>query len=499
MTRFTDLPEDVILPIGEQIEHERDLNSLARTSSALFGLFNRKLYSDHVRFHGSWALTWAAEHDRVDTAKRLLAAGADVLARTADRESLPPIVVAAKNNSLAMVKLLCETEGVDPDWTEGITPPALVWAVQMGFDKMTAHLLADPRVDPQRRYAYVGSDGNKMAETLIIRDALVDPATLGLSGLTALSFAAGSEGDRAGAIRLLVADPRVDPHHADSNGYTALTQSVASGHRENLRALLDAGLDANHRDAEGTPALCLAAGRGRLHAVELLLGHSGIDVNMGDSVGSTALMYSMFVNNTYVVGLLLDDRRVLVNVANDEGETALVFAASASCAELDLILSAPGVDFNHGVEEGRCAVDRAIDTGSVRCLEVLLEDERLDLAALNGRQPSLILYAAQLSYGGILRALCLDGRFTLDDVDDMGRNALSYAVERHNEISVEVLLETAERMGLTHRMNIEDNSGLTPLGRVKRGPHKKIFAGLLNRFLTRNELQADFIGSSSRA
>ncbi|MBE3049943.1 hypothetical protein IMZ48_47080 [Candidatus Bathyarchaeota archaeon] len=62
----------------EQIEEERDINSLSRTSHAFHRLANPCLYSRHARRrHDSYALCWAAEHDRIGTAKKLLAAGAD--------------------------------------------------------------------------------------------------------------------------------------------------------------------------------------------------------------------------------------------------------------------------------------------------------------------------------------------------------------------------------------------------------------------------------------
>lgn len=76
MTHFTDLSEDVLLLIAGQIEHERDFSCLVRTTRALYGLLNGKLYSDNVCFHDNWALTWAAHYNRVDTAERLLVGGA---------------------------------------------------------------------------------------------------------------------------------------------------------------------------------------------------------------------------------------------------------------------------------------------------------------------------------------------------------------------------------------------------------------------------------------
>ncbi|MBE3044743.1 ankyrin repeat domain-containing protein [Candidatus Bathyarchaeota archaeon] len=109
MVHFTDLVEDVILNIIEHLEHECDLNSLSRTSRWLHQTLDHQLYSRNVRFHKSWALAWAADNNRVDLTKRLLAAGADPMARMDDTEDLPAIVVAAERGNVAIAKLLCET------------------------------------------------------------------------------------------------------------------------------------------------------------------------------------------------------------------------------------------------------------------------------------------------------------------------------------------------------------------------------------------------------
>lgn len=171
MTRFTDLPQDSVFLICEHLEHERGFNSLVRTSRALYRVLNGCLYHNHVRFHRSWALTWAAEHDMADTAKWLLAAGAD------EADLPPPIVVAARHNSLAMLKLLCETEGVDPDWEDEDTSPAMVWAAEMGFEEMTWYLLAEPMVDPQladqdgwTTLSYAAEHGQEATVKMFVRD-----------------------------------------------------------------------------------------------------------------------------------------------------------------------------------------------------------------------------------------------------------------------------------------------------------------------------------------
>lgn len=98
----------MILLIRENLETEKDVNSLCRTSRHLYGVLNPTLYSQNVYLHRSWALCWAAEHNRVDTAKILVAADADVFTTLEEWDYLPPILLAAKFGGVEVTKFLLE-------------------------------------------------------------------------------------------------------------------------------------------------------------------------------------------------------------------------------------------------------------------------------------------------------------------------------------------------------------------------------------------------------
>lgn len=482
MARFEGLVGDVVLIIGEHFEHERDLNSLVRTSRPLHRILNPRLYAQHVRFHKSWALTWTAEYDRLDTAKTLLAAGADVMARTADEE--PAIVVAAKSGSLDVAKLLCETEGVDPDWHDGDTPSAMTWAAKLGHEELVRYFLKDTRIDPQRQdskgrtpLSYAAGNCRPRCVGLLLQDPRVDPA-LGARHLTPLSFAAERDEDNVEVIRLLLADPRANPSHATHAGYIALIVAAHSGSVANLRTLIDAGFDVNYHDGDNGTPLFYAA-KGNEGATELLLATPGIDPNLGHADGTTPLIESADNENISTFRLLLSDDRVLLNAATEDVRTgdlctALIYAAVAEEPDMvELMLGRPETDVNFGAEDGASALQRAIQSRRGDVARMLLWDKRLDPLIPNGTFWSPVLSAAKAGDSGLVRLLCEDGRFHLLDLDPWGRNAMSVAASRGWVNVVRYLLEFVEERDVD--FHVRDINGATPyMLAVERGKQEMI-------------------------
>ncbi|HYP09672.1 MAG TPA: ankyrin repeat domain-containing protein [Bryobacteraceae bacterium] len=160
-------------------------------------------------------------------------------------------------------------------------------------------------------------------------------------------------------------------------GVTPLLYAAAFGSPESVKVLLDAGADANAKNALGaTPLLW---GINSLEKVRLLIAH-GADVNAATNLGKTPLLVaaqqdgseavvkmllakganldcrdkamgftplvaSTFANNTAVVRMLVN-RGVDVNVADNAGFTPLMNAASAGNLELVQLLLAKGAKVN---------------------------------------------------------------------------------------------------------------------------------------------------------
>ncbi|KAK3192240.1 hypothetical protein K4F52_001870 [Lecanicillium sp. MT-2017a] len=330
MAIFTELVDDVILRIIDCLETERDLNSVCLVARRHRHLVQQQLYRRHVRFHGSWALTWAAQHDRVDTARHLLAAGADVYARTADEARLPPIVVAAQFGSVAVTKLLFETPGVDPEWTDGETSQPLAWAAEAGHEDMLKLYLQDPRVDPNRgdpdqrtALTYAAEAGQIKIVELLLKETRVDPTTCDTEGRQALAWAAKCNKDNTSVLEALLADQRVDPKHFDNKQRTALHLAATVGIVPNLQLL---AADLNQGDEDGAIPISFGAGNGCLDAVKAFLADPRVHPNRKDGRGVTPLMYAAITDHPAVVECFLSDDSVRVNEVA-VGRTALIYAA----------------------------------------------------------------------------------------------------------------------------------------------------------------------------
>jgi ankyrin repeat protein len=109
---------------------------------------------------------------------------------------------------------------------------------------------------------------------------------------------------------------------------THLARAAADGNVQRMRLLQMTGVSVNSRDACCSP-LFLAAGEGRLNAVQYLL-DQGADVNARERGGRTALTEAAFSGNSSVIKELIL-RGADVNVISDAG-TALDIAIQANHA-----------------------------------------------------------------------------------------------------------------------------------------------------------------------
>ena len=118
------------------------------------------------------------------------------------------------------------------------------------------------------------------------------------------------------------------------------------GNAPAVRALLEAGVDANKSLTAGrTTALILAARRGHVATVKLLI-EKGADLNMVHlTTGATALYRAAEQNNPVCVMELLK-AGADVNIANKDGQTPLMVAVKKGSTSLVALLIQSGADVN---------------------------------------------------------------------------------------------------------------------------------------------------------
>jgi uncharacterized protein len=97
-----------------------------------------------------------------------------------------------------------------------------------------------------------------------------------------------------------------------------------------MRSAMLRGISANARDADGTPALVIAAREKSWNTLRALAELRGTDVEAADSLGSNALMFAALHGELPMIRFLVSRDAVI----NREGWTALHFAAANGHVEV---------------------------------------------------------------------------------------------------------------------------------------------------------------------
>ena len=155
-------------------------------------------------------------------------------------------------------------------------------------------------------------------------------------------------------------------------GADDVTEAVIRGDADAVRALLEAGSDADVPEADGSSALHWAASQGDPRLTALLL-EAGADPERANRTGATPLRLAAISGNADTIALLLDAGVDPVEPLTPQGDTALMLAARTGMLDaVDVLLDA-GADVN-AVESwgGTSALVWAINEGHTPVVERLL-------------------------------------------------------------------------------------------------------------------------------
>lgn len=147
--------------------------------------------------------------------------------------------------------------------------------------------------------------------------------------------------------------------------------AAVQGHTEVARCLLDFGAALNGTEWEmGRTALYMAAGRGHVSFVELLLSR-GADPSLRRAGGRTPLGIAAYNGHTEVVRLLLRHPGSDLDGRDEQGCTPLWQAARNGRTQALRLLLAAGADPSVPGEQGWLAVDVAREKDRVECVAML--------------------------------------------------------------------------------------------------------------------------------
>jgi ankyrin repeat protein len=381
---------------------------------------------------GTTALHWAARSDDFETARKLIAAGADV--KATNRYGLTPLTLAAQRGSARMLELLLNA-GADPNTALPEGETALMTAARTGNPEAIQVLLShganvNAREKTMGETALIWAAAENHPEAVrVLLDAHADidaPSTvlrltpfqwvtsgmvstmLPRGGWTALFYAA-RQGSLA-AARVL-AERSANLNFTDPDGATALVIAIINAHYDLANMLLEKGADPNIADETGMAALYAAVDmhtlgpiQGRpapkmddtlsgLDLIQSLLAHGANpnaqlrkpilgrlhgagDANLGE--GTTPLMRAAKANDIPVMKALLD--RGADPFLTQKDYTTVLMIAAAGGAQAGGFAQALPVTEEGAIQAIQLCLDRGVDINAFNSSGLTA----LDLAAARG-------------------------------------------------------------------------------------------------------------------
>jgi TonB family protein len=153
----------------------------------------------------------------------------------------------------------------------------------------------------------------------------------------------------------------------------ALATAASEGRVDDVRTLLDQGLDVNARNEDDWTPLLFAALGGHPEVVGLLL-----DVNASNNEGWTPMIAAALSGHTEIVGLLLErgadpHAKSMRTPDGDSAVTALIVAARYGYAEVVNALLDGGAEVNATSRNGVSALEAATSGGRAEVVTLLVE------------------------------------------------------------------------------------------------------------------------------
>jgi len=281
---------------------------------------------------GATALHWAAHWSDLDTADRLIRAGAKV--DVMNRYGVTPLVLASMNGSAAMVEKLVRA-GADPNASPK-GEPVLMTASRAG-DVETVRVLLAHDANANAREAerghtalmWAAAEGHEdVARVLIDYGAEVDARSIG--GFTPLAFAV-QEG-RPDLVRFLMdsgADPNLKVKDAtehkgfesvspeDTRGGPLTFVAINSRHYEVAALLLDKGADPNARHETDRTALHVLVTASN----PVMINQRPQPVRVSGSVDRNALMKALLAHGADPNVRIGRENKDLISVGEENGRS----------------------------------------------------------------------------------------------------------------------------------------------------------------------------------
>ncbi|XP_045296579.1 ankycorbin isoform X1 [Leopardus geoffroyi] len=203
-----------------------------------------------------------------------------------------------------------------------------------------------------------------------------------------------------------------------------LLQAVENGDAEKVASLLGKkGASATKQDSEGKTAFHLAATKGHVECLRVMVTH-GVDVTAQDPAGHSALHLAAKNSHHECIRKLLQSKCPAGSV-DSSGKTALHYAAAQGCLQAVQALCEHKSPINLKDLDGNIPLLLAVQSGHSEVCRFLL-DHGADVNSRDKNGRTALMLACEISSSNIVEALIKKGA-DLNLVDSLGHNALHYS------------------------------------------------------------------------
>ncbi|XP_011724943.2 ankycorbin isoform X6 [Macaca nemestrina] len=203
-----------------------------------------------------------------------------------------------------------------------------------------------------------------------------------------------------------------------------LLQAVENGDAEKVASLLGKkGASATKHDSEGKTAFHLAAAKGHVECLRVMVTH-GVDVTAQDTTGHSALHLAAKNSHHECIRKLLQSKCPAESV-DSSGKTALHYAAAQGCLQAVQILCEHKSPINLKDLDGNIPLLLAVQNGHSEICHFLL-DHGADVNSRNKSGRTALMLACEIGSSNVVEALIKKGA-DLNLVDSLGHNALHYS------------------------------------------------------------------------
>ena len=200
----------------------------------------------------------------------------------------------------------------------------------------------------------------------------------------------------------------------------------------------DLDINMRHSQEGDRTALMLAAQKGQLDMIEMLLKHHDVGIDMQDADGMTAIVLAIREGHFPIVQRLLEAKANTGIVDFQVGRSPLRCAAEMDRADIVELLLRHNADPTVTDREGGTAILRAVNRGADKALEKML-NHGLDINCVDEDGQSLLHGAARNGYDQTIRTLLNKWRLGVDVRDNWGMTPLHDA-SRFGRVAVASVL-----------------------------------------------------------